>query len=68
MTEPICGLHSGIKTDINNLKDVVIVHRAQIEALDTRIDNIMLRLNVVLGGMVVAIIALIANILIEIVK
>jgi hypothetical protein len=67
MSDELCQFHSGVKTDIVNLKLSSENHQKQIEKLDDRIDSIIVRLNVVLTSIIVATIALVANLVIKIV-
>ena len=63
MNEYICQEHSGCVESIENLKSS---DSKQWEALGTmrgRIDNVMTRLNVILGGVVVAVVLLLLNLL-----
>lgn len=67
MSDNVCQYHSGIKVDIDNLKLLSSNHQDQINKLDARIDSIIIRLNVVLSSILVATLALVANLFVKIV-
>ena len=66
MNDNICQEHSGCLSDIEHLKDDSKVQWDFMRALDYRIDGIMNRLNIILGGIVVACILLAINTLLRI--
>jgi hypothetical protein len=67
MNHETCLKHTGVVSDIEHLKSSLSDHQARIAELDNRIDMIMTRLNVILGGMVVSVIALLLNLIVRIV-
>lgn len=67
MNHETCLKHTGVVADIEHLKNSLIDQQARITELDNRIDMIMTRLNVILGGMVVSVIALLLNLIVRIV-
>lgn len=67
MTNDVCHEHSGCVTDIENLKSSDSKQWKEISDMRNKVDAIMTRLNVILGGIVVAIIMLLLNISFKIV-
>lgn len=67
MNNEVCHMHSGILSDIDNIKKSDSKQWEELAIMRGRIDNIMTRLNVILGGIVVAIVVLLLNIVIKIV-
>lgn len=67
MSDEICQYHSGIKTDIVNLRSSSDKHQLQIDKLDERMDSIIIRLNVVLTSIILATLAMIFNLILKIV-
>lgn len=65
MNEEVCHEHSGCLTSINNLKCDNIKQWKAIEDMDKRMDNIFSRLNIILGGIIVSIIMLLADVLVR---
>jgi len=65
MTE-FCHEHSGCLKDISNLKSENKVQWESINRMGDKVDNLMTRLNVILSGIVVAIVLLLVNIGIKI--
>ncbi len=59
MTNDVCHEHSGCITDIKNLKSSDSKQWEEISDMRDKVDSIMTRLNVILGSIVVATIALI---------
>lgn len=67
MNNEICHEHSGCISDINTLKSENVKQWEAITAMGNKVDGIMTRLNVILGGIVVAVIMLLLNIVVKIV-
>lgn len=65
METEVCKLHSGLDTAIDNLTKDNINQWEVIGEMRTKVDNIMSRLNVILGGMVVAVVLLLINIMLK---
>lgn len=63
----VCHEHSGCITDIKNLKSSDSKQWKEISDMGDRVDSIMARLNVILGGIVVAIVMLLLNLTFKIV-
>ena len=63
MNEFICQEHSGCVESISNLKISDSEQWEEIGTMRGRIDNVMTRLNVILGGVVVAVVLLLLNLL-----
>ena len=62
-----CPKHSGFCEAIENLKKSDTKQWEEIKEGRNRMDNIMIKLNAILGGIVVAILMLLANIVFKIV-
>ena len=63
MADILCSEHSGFLKEFENLKCVEKRMQRQMDALEDRVDDIMSRLNHILGGIVIASILLIIDIL-----
>lgn len=61
MDEQVCHAHSGIVTSIKNLEHSDSKQWRELESMREKIDGIMLRLNIILGGIVVAVISLLLD-------
>ena len=61
-----CSEHSGCLNAIDNLKINNIKQWEHISKMDDRIDKIMTRLNVILGGIAVAVLMLAINLVIKV--
>lgn len=62
-----CVRHSGFEEAIDNLKSSDSMQWREFDEVRSRIDNIMTRLNFILGGIIVSIIMLLINVLFKIV-
>ena len=65
MMEGTCKDHSGCIADIEHLENENKDQWEKINAISKRVDDIMTRLNVILGGVSVACVLLVINILIK---
>ena len=54
-------IHEGIEEAITNLKEADVEQKGDIKGMKDKVDNIMTRLNVILGGLVVSAILHAAN-------
>lgn len=63
--EDLCHEHSGCIRDIANLKEVTGRHEKELERVSEKTDRIFSRINVILGGIVIAIVMLLINITIK---
>lgn len=64
MTDDTCKDHTGCLRDIVNLEKENTAQWASIRCLDLKYNNILTRLNTILGGVVVACVLLAINILV----
>ena len=62
MPECECSHFSGIKTDIKNLNSRADRQRGDLISMRNKIDSIMSKLNLILGGIVVSIVVLLIDI------
>ena len=60
-----CEEHTGCLARIDGLEKSDTSQWVDIKALDSRVNKILTRLNVILGGLVVGIIMLLANVLVK---
>lgn len=67
MTRETCHDHSGCIRDLDNLKSDNLSQWAEINIMRTRMDNIMTRINAILGGVVVSAVLLLADIILKLV-
>lgn len=63
----LCQEHSGFKSDIETNKRNISELWEKYDKMSDKIDGIMTRLNVILGGIVVACIMFVLNIIFEVV-
>lgn len=68
MMEAHCDMHSGMCSEIKNIKDTNRAQWRAIEEVTDKVDKIMNRANGILGGIVVACILLVINLIIELMK
>jgi len=61
----VCLDHSGLKNRINNLEEANVSQWTEIGKTDDKVNNIMLRLNVVLGGVAVTCVMLCVNLILK---
>lgn len=61
MADNLCGEHTGCIARITNLEKSDCRQWTEIHEQDSRIDKIMTRLNVILGGVAVAVVMLLLN-------
>ena len=61
-------IHEGYEEAIQNLKDSDSEQKGDFNHMKDKVDSIMTRLNVILGGIVVAVVSLLANILFKTVE
>ena len=62
----VCHEHSGVVTNLKSLRSCAIKQREDIDAIETRVNGITSKLNVILGGIVVSIFMLLLNIIFKI--
>ena len=65
MNSEVCHRHSGLETQINTNKDNITELWGKYSEMSDKIGGIMTRLNVVLGGIVVACIMMLLNIVLK---
>ena len=58
----VCHAHSGIVSNIDNLKRENDEQWKSLKKTEDKVDGIMVRLNIILGGIVVSVIALLFDI------
>lgn len=63
--EKVCPEHSGVVADIRSLRFCTTSQRKELGVIRTKVDKMMSRLNVILGGIVVSIIMLLLDIIIN---
>jgi len=63
MDERVCPEHSGMASSIKSLRHCTDKQRETIKDLEAKVDGIMSRLNIILGGIVVSIIMLFLNLI-----
>lgn len=61
----ICREHSGCLADIVNLKRNNTAQWEKLDAMDSRINSIFTRINIILGGVAIACIMLAINLIIK---
>lgn len=63
--DEVCHEHSGCLRDIRNIKEENVAQWKEIRDLRVKTDQFMTRLNVILGGIVVAVVLLLVNIVVS---
>jgi len=64
MTE-LCNEHSGCLARLGNLENNNQKQWEKIDVVNSKVDRMFTRLNIILGGMVVAVVLLLINIIVE---
>ena len=64
--EKVCPEHSGIVSDIKSLRTCTASQKKELGAIRTKVDGMMSRLNIILGGIIVSILMLLLDIIVKI--